>query len=92
MQYTNYFSCRKTISDVNDFKRYLFTLYQIISLLILPLEKFFFYLGLLSQPFTNHKSVGERDGHFLKNIYHLPCQIYEKIPSHTYGIPNFSFV
>ena len=32
--YTNYFSCRKTISSASNFKRCLFTLYHIISLSI----------------------------------------------------------
>ena len=32
IHYTNYFLCRKTISCTNDFERYLFTLYHIISL------------------------------------------------------------
>ena len=32
MHFTNYFSCHKTISCLSDSKRYLFTLYHIISL------------------------------------------------------------
>ena len=41
--YTNYFSCRKTISCASDFKRYLFTLYHIISLPIFVLSRLFLH-------------------------------------------------
>ena len=34
LHFTNYFWCRKTVSCTSDFKRYLFTLYHIISLSI----------------------------------------------------------
>ena len=32
---------------------------------------FFFYLGFLSQPFTNHRTTGEGGGHFFNSS--LPC-------------------
>ena len=33
---------------------------------------FFFYLGFPSQPFTNHKTAGERGGHFFNPSLPLP--------------------
>ena len=33
---------------------------------------FFFYLGFLSQPLTNHKTAGEGGGHFLNSSLPLP--------------------
>ena len=33
---------------------------------------FFFYLGFLSQTFTNHRSAGERGGHFFNSSLLLP--------------------
>ena len=33
---------------------------------------FFFHLGILSQPFTNHRTAGEEGGHFFKELnYHF---------------------
>ena len=34
--------------------------------------KFFFYLGFLSQPFTNHWTAGERGGHSFNSSLPLP--------------------
>ena len=33
---------------------------------------FFFYLGFLSQTFTNHRTAGEREGHFINSSVPLP--------------------
>ena len=35
-------------------------------------NKFFFYLGFLSQPFTNHRTVREGVGHFFNSSLPLP--------------------
>ena len=34
--------------------------------------KFFFYLGFLSQPFANQRTVGEGGGHFFNSSLSLP--------------------
>ena len=33
---------------------------------------FFFYLGFLSRPFTNHRIAGEGEGHFNNSSLSLP--------------------
>ena len=33
---------------------------------------FFFYLGFLSRPFTNHRTAGEGGGHFFNSSLPLP--------------------
>ena len=36
---------------------------------------FFFYLGFLSRPFTNHRSAGEGGGHFSNSSLQLPTAL-----------------
>ena len=36
---------------------------------------FFFYLGFLSQPFANHRTAGERGGHFFNFLLPLPLPL-----------------
>ena len=44
---------------------------------------FFFYLGFLSQPFTNHRTAGERGKHFFNSSLPLPAapQTLRHLPS-----------
>ena len=44
----------------------------IINQIIVVNLRFFFYLGFLSQPFMNHRTVGEGRGHFLSSSLPFP--------------------
>ena len=47
-------------------------LYLMLEHLKYFLNDFFFYLGFLTQPFTNHRTAGEGGGHFFNSSVPLP--------------------
>ena len=71
MHFTNYFSCRKTVSCTSDFKIYSFTLYHIISLSISVLSQLRFISWSSPPP----------------SLFNWPrVQLYIKVPNHIYGL------
>ena len=53
---------------INELLQYDFVFKALERLKIL----FFFHLGILSQPFTNHRTAGEEGGHFFNSSLPLP--------------------
>ena len=60
------------VSQITDKNTYGFLLVEILHLFFYLSPIFFFYLGFLSRPFTNHRTAGEGGGHFFNSSLPLP--------------------